>query len=298
MSLTSILRNKDFQELRTKLKNEFPKPDFDLTGDLLAPPRTNNYRSVGTAFDYLLRFYLEHKCPKAVTKRWIAEDAFELVGNLLKRSNMTLYFEGKRLKLKEFRNKVAIQLYEARQNHKTFLKTGKFTDKLFRSTLLLSQLDVIFRAGYFDPNFGIYNPEDVKDLKALTKLINDKDFVAKKKCYLNPTFGKGSVLVGGADADLIIDDLLIDIKVTKHLKLDRDYINQLIGYYILSLIGGISTNKLVSPIKRVGIYFARYGQLWTIPIKDLGNKKKFDDFKDWFIGYVENIVLGGKRKGI
>lgn len=294
MSLTSILGHKAFQELRTKLKEDFPKPNFDMTGDLLAPPRTKNYGGIGTAFDYLLRFYLEHKNPTAVTKRWVAEGAFSLVDSLSERSNGTLYFEGKRVKSKDFRDKVSVQLDEARQNHETFLKTGKFTDKLFRSSLLLSQLDVIFRAGYFDPNFGNYNPEDVKDLKGLTKLINDKHFVSKKKCYFNPTFGEGSMLVGGADADLILDDLLIDIKATKHLKLDRDYVNQLIGYYVLSLIGGVSTNKRARPIKRVGIYFARHGQLWTVPIKELGDKRKFDDFKDWFIEYVDESVWGGR----
>lgn len=294
MSLTAILRHKPFQELRTKLKEDFPKPPFDLTGKLLAPPRTKNYGGIGTAFDYLLRFYLEHKYPKAATECWVAEEAFALVESLPEKINSTIYFEGKALKAKDFRDKVGKQLDEARKNHENFLKTGKFIDKLFRSALLLSQLDIIFRAHYFDPKFGIYNSEDIKDLKALTKLINDKHFVAKKKSYFNPTFGEGSMLVGGADADLILDDLLIDIKATKHLTLDREYFNQLIGYYVLSLIGGVSTNKQARPIKRVGIYFARHGQLWTIPISELGDKKKFDEFKDWFVDYADE-AWGSKR---
>jgi hypothetical protein len=286
MSLTSILKHKAFQELRTKLKDNFPKPDFDLNGDLLAPPRTKNYGGIGTAFDYLLRFYLEYKYPKAATNGWVADRGFSNVKLLSKESTRKFYFEGKPLEAKEFRDKVSDQLDEARQHHEAFLKTGNFTDKLLRSSLLLSQLDVVFRAGRLDPNFGIYNSEDVEDLKALIRLINPEDFAAKKKCYLNPTFGDGSILVGGADADLILDDLLIDIKVTKQLKLERDHFNQLIGYYILSLIGGVSTSKRVTPIKRVGVYFARYGQLWTVPIEDLGDKKKFDDFKEWFVQYV------------
>lgn len=39
--------------------------------------------------------------------------------------------------------------------------------------------------------------------------------------------------------DLLLDNSLIDIKTTKYLELKRDYLNQLIGYYILFLIGGI-----------------------------------------------------------
>lgn len=287
MSLTAILRHKPFQELRTKLKEDFPKPSFDLTGELLAPPRTKNHDGIGRAFDYLLRFYLEHKYPKVVTKSWIAEKVFALIESQPERTNSTIYFEGKALKVKDFRDKVGQQLDEARKNHKNFLKTGKFTDNLFHFALLLSQLDVIFRANYFDPKLGIYDSEDIKDLKALTKLINDKNFVAKKESYLNPTFGEGSMLVGGADADLILDDLLIDIKTIKHLTLEREYFNQLIGYYVLSLIGGVSTNEQATPIKRVGIYFARHGQLWTITIAKLGDKNKFDEFKDWFVDYIK-----------
>jgi hypothetical protein len=287
MSLTSILGSKEHQDVRTKLKELFPKPRFELEGELLAPPRTKNYGGVGTAFDYLLRFYLEHKNPNANKSSWVAEISFALIENFVHNTNRNLYFEGEILEKTEFIDKVSIQLESARYNHKRFIESGILTNELIKSSILLAQLDVVFRANYFDPKFGIHNSEDIKDIKSLMQLINDDHFAVKENCYFNPTFGKGSMLVGGADADLILDDLLIDIKVTKHLKLSREYFNQIIGYYVLSLIGGVGKNKAPSPIKRIGIYFARHGKLWTISIDELANNKTFEEFKDWFLDYIE-----------
>jgi hypothetical protein len=93
-------------------------------------------------------------------------------------------------------------------------------------------------------------------------------------------------MVKGADADLILDNVLIDIKVTKHLKLEREHLNQIIGYYILSLIGGVNENPHDKPIDTIGIYFARYGALWVVPVKELGTAAQFEAFKEWFISYL------------
>lgn len=49
---------------------------------------------------------------------------------------------------------------------------------------------------------------------------------------LNPTFGEGSMMVGGADADLIVDGCLYEIKTTarKQRTPDRDWVYQVVGY--------------------------------------------------------------------
>src|SRR5690606_2971587 len=130
------------------------------------------------------------------------------------------------------------------------------------------------------------NAEDINQLRAILSLVDKNNFTAKQKCYFNPTFGEGSMLVGGADADLIIDNTLIDIKATKHLKLERAHLNQVLGYYILSLIGGVNDNPNDRPIENIGLYFARHGELWILPVQKFGDKRKFEEFKDWFISYL------------
>ncbi len=76
MSLTSFLKNQDVKE---KFAQQFPMPEFNLEKEILAPPRTKRYAMVGTAFDYLLRFYLKRLNPAAVTSQWVAESSLNIV---------------------------------------------------------------------------------------------------------------------------------------------------------------------------------------------------------------------------
>jgi hypothetical protein len=90
-------------------------------------------------------------------------------------------------------------------------------------------------------------------------------------------------LVGGADADIIIDDMIIDIKTTKHLRLLPEDYYQLIGYYVLSLLGKLNGGRSRGKIKRLGIYFSRYGYLYTFNVKDIIiNPGSFATFLEWF----------------
>jgi hypothetical protein len=107
----------------------------------------------------------------------------------------------------------------------------------------------------------------VKDLQVMLSLVQAQMFRSDRRCILNPTFGRGSNLVGGADADLIIDDTLIDVKTSKHLTFDREFFNQLAGYYILSCIGGVD-GCADAGIKHLAIYYARYGLLHKISVVD------------------------------
>jgi hypothetical protein len=70
MSLTSFLERKD---VRDRFRQEFAMPGMKVKRELLAPPLSNRYSLVGTAFDYLVRFYVERLNPYAITRRWIAE---------------------------------------------------------------------------------------------------------------------------------------------------------------------------------------------------------------------------------
>jgi hypothetical protein len=70
MSLTSFLERKDVRE---RFRQEFDMPGMKTKRELLAPPLSNRYSLVGTAFDYLARFYVKRLNPDAITKAWIAE---------------------------------------------------------------------------------------------------------------------------------------------------------------------------------------------------------------------------------
>jgi len=94
----------------------------------------------------------------------------------------------------------------------------------------------------------------VTDLCALAEGLYRSDLATRREQVLaNPTFA-GSALVGGADADLILGDCLIDIKVSVQQRLDRRWIYQLIGYALLDIDDAYGINE-------VGFYHARIGAL-------------------------------------
>jgi len=183
----------------------------------------------------------------------------------------------------------------AKENYEKFIASGQISNHLLADTLFLAKLDLYIRIGVIVPDLFYENELDIQDLNSIFSTLNFKDFTAKETCILNPTFGKGSLIVGGADADIILDDTIIDIKVTKHLKLEREYLNQTIGYYILALIGGIDKVQN-GKIKNIGIYFARHGFLWKFPISEFGNEKKLTNFKEWFEEYFEQIRMKAHKE--
>ena len=265
MSLTSFLKYKDVKE---KFKQEFPMPKFNLSGDLLAAPKTNHYIRVGIAFDYLMRFYLKRINRNAITQVWVAEVACAYAIKLIN--------DDKILK------KIINILKDSKKIYSEYLKTGEMNHEVIKTCLLLAPLDLFRRGLFIDPYIGTTNPRDIEDLKDLIKLVNPKEFKSRKICMLNPTFGKASTLVGGADMDLLLDNALIDIKTTKFLKLKRDYLNQLIGYYILFLIGGIDDAPPKAKVEFIGVYYSRHGLLYKIPIREVVGKCDLQKFILWF----------------
>jgi hypothetical protein len=292
MSLTSFIKNKDVKDT---FKQEFKKPQLKLQAELLAPPLTTNYGLVGTAFDYLLRFYIKRLNPDAVEQHWASELSLDFLALIQQYGSSDISDEDPVMrKLNETKTKnpaladpiiykKALEIVQYAKNvYNRYLNTGKMEHDLFKAVLLLAQVDVIYRAGLVYENFGSVDENDIKDLQNLISIVRPEYFKAKKICVLNPAFGKASELIGGADCDLVIDDAIIDIKTTKKLDFRRDYFNQLIGYYTLYKIGGIDDASPDVEIKRLGIYFSRYGYLYFIDVQNIIREDAFLHFVEWF----------------
>jgi hypothetical protein len=280
MSLTSFLRDKNVKE---RFRQEFKKPRFSVERDLLAPPLSLRYSLVGTAFDYLLRFYVERLNPDAITTKWIAELAISHpLSPLL--TNVVVDGESDRIWFTETdqTRKVRQMIEQAKKAYAEYLSFGEVTNSLLKSTLLLAQLDPIYRAGIVDENLGTVHKEDVSDLRKLISIVDPNIFRVRELCLLNPGFGEGSTLVGGADADLVIDDTIIDIKTTKRLELQRRHFDQLVGYYVLHEIGGLGELRPKPDITRVAIYFSRHAYLHVLDLDEIIDTHTFPSFVDWF----------------
>ncbi len=100
----------------------------------------------------------------------------------------------------------------------------------------------------------------VDDLCALSWLFYDQyNHLLSGKFTLNPEFA-GSNDVGSADADLIVDGCLIELKASKQQTVNPMWIRQLAGYLLLDY-------ENQHKIESIGIYMARHGMLfaWLVP---------------------------------
>ncbi len=293
MSLTSFLK---IPRIRAMFSTSIPKPKIKIESDILTPPLTKNYTIVGIAFDYLLRMFLKRINTNVIESVWIAEQLLTNPFTPILKDVVAEFAEGEPGKVIEYKetelSKYLKQiLLKCKDQYSKYLQSGEITDKLLEDFLLLSQFDPIFRTGHvFDIKHNV-DKKDIKDLGNLISLLHSKKnlFISKEHCFLNPTFGEASRMIGGADADVVIDDIIIDIKTTINADFTRDQFNQILGYYLLNSIGGINgINKKVK-INRIGIYYSRFGEMLLVPIKNIIEEDKMNNFLKWFKKEIEQF---------
>ncbi len=288
MSLTSLLTAKieKGQSVRNLFKELFALPKLTTKNlQIVSDSISTNSKIIGSAYDYLLRFTIEkYYSEKTYSNGWIAERQLRhfrhdnIFNGPIPDLNMD---EIKKLFEKQNKeNHKVINTFNIlkKEVNKYINTSAAISDKVIEASLFFSRLDLFHRIGQTARKY-ILDTSIKDDILDLRKVIHNTDinlFKPNEKAILNPTFGIGSKLVGGADADLIIDNTLIDIKVAKEMVLKRNYFNQLIGYYILYLIGGIANFKNIT-IDSIGIYFARYNYLWSIKVSEIGVPDKWEE---------------------
>ena len=145
-------------------------------------------------------------------------------------------------------------------------------DTLNRYCIVLALMEQVYRVG---PREG--NPLVDREIDNMGALLDIADhywlddlrelsweFYDNYNCLLhlphtlNPTF-EGSGDVGGGDADLIVDGVLIDAKTTVKWEINLEWLWQVLGYALLDYSDRYGING-------VGLYMARQGILfrWTL----------------------------------
>lgn len=182
-----------------------------------------------------------------------------------------------RQRVSEYREAVAGAYYLGER----FVSTGEMSIGLAKYLLKLSNLEMLWRtmrSNFLPPDADAIfvesiPQEEIDDLLALYRIIPSGLF-QDENIWLNPDFSilnrdtypaPRKLLRGGikAEGDLIIDDFLIDVKTTKTRMtslLPLGDFCQLMDYFSLISLEG------KHHIRRLGIYYARYGYLFEFPI--------------------------------
>lgn len=314
MSLTSHLRDAD-SPVRQFLHQRFPntrevlrESREALAGASTIKPSTRiPYGLIGTALDYRLRYYfaispsedliawqgaaLINATPEIgpalrIAREGGTEDALVAVEPALSGRLLEQFFRG-----------LESTLEETRPVGRRLARTPE--TRMLRYCIVLALLETIVRAGPTTARASLlFRPAPKTTLDALLAIARDlwlDDLCELSWLFfdrfgddlslparLNPTF-EGSHFVGGADADLILDGALIDIKATIKPRLESKWIYQLLGYVLLDFGDRYALHT-------VALYMARQGLLLRWPLEGLlktlagGEGPPLDELRSEFMG--------------
>ena len=298
MSLTSLVAMPDVVAKIKPLRPKVQKHGVSLKVE----PRSKRYALIGTAFDYLLRFELQRRVPDVVVKRWVAEEAPDIIhpeyGSTVDPLDLLVGVPPEQyIPPSEVAERMRVLLQNAHSAVGEYRNAARPTAtqqaELAAHAIRLSKLDSVYRAEKLEPTFEEAKAEDVQELVELLAIVPYDTFVTAKTLLLNPTFGEASALVGGADADVIADDVLVDLKTTKSDTIEGKHLDQLFGYFLLARRHR-SAKPTFPAIHRVGLYFSRHGHLWTQDTTVWTSHPEFAVVEQWFFKRAGEVFKHAK----
>jgi hypothetical protein len=253
------------------------------------------YGTVGMALDYRLRYYFQAAHYTSLLAFWGAGsmhpsciECFRLEIMMSSgeeideksRKGRIFGVDTARLALYGQRSKVSVEFFASLHKLVDRVTPAKrrleVADEraLCRHCIILAYYEQIIRAG-IELVSALHQGHTLKKLLALPEENWIDDLCANSWSFydnfshllqyenltLNPKFD-GSMDVGGADGDIIVDGCLIDFKMTVNPSLEKLFLYQLLGYVLLDY-----SNR--HNIDSVGILYARQGLLLRWDLKKL-----------------------------
>lgn len=216
------------------------------------------YGAVGMAMDYRLRYYFGATAVEEFIAYKGAACLFDLApeyhGELLERFFDALTQDVARLQPTRRQLDFDAETLLAR-----YCFVLALFEEAFRSHLVSDLLVLPTIRHSVDELLAVADDAWIDEMCRMSRLFYARfQHLLTKPFILNPTFA-GSPDVGGADADLIVDGCLIEVKTSVNTYLDTHWLRQLAGYVLLDYEDALS-------IRSVGIYMARQGVLLTWPL--------------------------------
>lgn len=278
MSLTSLIKSNSEESMEFKdIINSIEINPMDFETKIhsvnTAEYFLKDYRDaalVGTAFDYLARFHLK-RCEYILKEEYFEDIYVAFSGlNIISSIDKAIYSSN-------------LKIYNAGlEVIKSYVKSidepqEQLLKRLVGVSVFFSKLEKIARGDTSNATLNTLKyritadvEKDLYNLFEIFKESFEKEFnisTKNNKIIYNPTFKKCSRAVGGADADVIINDTLIDFKTTKGQDLTEEQLYQLVGYFLFSKVENLYD------IKKVAIYYSRYGKFITYDFNSISKKK-------------------------
>lgn len=285
MTLAALLRHAGVQLRLDMLAPPMPPR---APAPLLAPPSEARPSTIAAALSYLLRFELERRYPLARTHDWLAEDAPGLLESLAPELVARAEAAGE-----DAGQALAVFAQERAPGPES-------RAWMAAHALRLARLDAVVRSGYVDPRMDAADAADVADLLAMLDATPWASFVPHgAQLDLNPSFGRASVLVPGADADAIIDGRLYAFRTSKSDRIGADDVRPLVLRFLLSRLAR-ADDASFPEVREIGLLSARHGSVWSAPVKPMLEHAGFPAIESWMLRHMERergLTLKSIAKG-
>jgi hypothetical protein len=253
---------------------EIPESPPRIIAELKVKPSCKSHRcqEVGSWFDVLLKWYiLLNKTlglePSDIRK--FLEGFYQTpYGVRWKLDDPTL--EGDPRKCQQLA-KLPGKLHPVHDSWDVFLD---YFDNLAPSNLHMTENGIVFSQGL---GCGWKKDSNLLTSEMVTDLLRLIDCVDHTTLTYDDLFVYRMHLLGNT-IDFLLDDLLVDAKVTTSSTLKWSYFDQLVSYYIRFYL--LKRHYAISDvdIQYMGIYFARHGYLYKIPVDQIVDIEQVDKF--------------------
>lgn len=270
ISLTGLLSE---NEVLSMLNANFTNPVKRSGAKLLVEPAKGkgvDFGAVGTAYDYWLRCVLRKSDPDIYTTFLGYRECVSRYGDSPKVSKLL------------------------KQHTKSLSDFSKGTlasnASLFEACLFVAKFETEYRSGYPVETFDV-KPQNIEELRCIAEATKI-DLFLNKNTLLNPIFAvKGSKLAIQADGDIVLGDVLLDLKTSSQITL-KDNLRQLIGYWVLNTLRGSPIN-----IQRLGVYYPRFNYFIDFSPSDLMTPNEQNNIAGYFQKRLgKNIGAYGSEK--
>ena len=283
MSLTSIFNQKTRKdkEITLFIRSHLPKASdfhtvsgnrpfsakdyiYHVENNLSTPHESSQ---LGTAFDYLFCLDIAHQTKQPFNiNRVVAMQGHQMIKRKFPSS---LFYD---VHIMSSKTRMESYMY----NSSVTTNYHRNATKIYGACFLFAQLDHVFRSKLFPEKINkewLFLPkgtfiDEFEQLQALAQEQVISHLSPQDTITFNPNFGLGSLLVRGADADIVINDTLIDVKTTKNPGYRWKDIAQLVGYYFLNRINAKYGTTESLNFSKVALYKARFGEMETIDLDE------------------------------
>jgi hypothetical protein len=255
MMVTSVTRLLDEKSTLELLNANFASP-IKLTGAklLIEPPRGQrlDFGGIGTAYDY-----------------WVRSQVVPINKDLIES------FLGFRVCVERYGNDKRTS--KALKRHADAILassrgTPESQEGLLKACLFLAKFEIEYRSPYPVESLEIA-ADNVIELGRLAS-GTDLDRFRKPNLILNPIFCvEGSKLKIEADGDIVVDNVLIDLKTSNRIEL-KENLRQLIVYWTLNDLAYKGRT-----IDRLGVYYPRFNYWVDFSLSGLMSSSQYATFK-------------------